>query len=130
MGTRCQNEPEVHEILQALRAASRIVAPALIHKEEAIVAPKDLIPYLGTGKHAGRTMVYRLLGDMQLSGEVSVALTSASFGESNVTVCQCVKGPPPGIRLPSASTPTALNFQTAPMRFRWPTRPAPTCLTA
>ena len=54
MGTRCQNEPEVHEILQALRAASRIVAPALIHKEEAIVAPKDLIPYLGTGKHAGR----------------------------------------------------------------------------
>ena len=24
MGTRCQNEPEVHQILQALRAASRI----------------------------------------------------------------------------------------------------------
>lgn len=54
MGTRCQNEPEVHQILQALRAASRIVAPALIHKEEAIVAPKDLIPYLGQGKHTGR----------------------------------------------------------------------------
>ncbi len=54
MGTRCQNEPEVHEILQALRAASRIVAPALIHKEEAIVAPKELIPYLGTGRHTGR----------------------------------------------------------------------------
>ena len=54
MGTRCQNEPEVHELLQALRAASRIVAPALIHKEEAIVAPKDLIPYLGQGKHSGR----------------------------------------------------------------------------
>ena len=54
MGTRCQNEPEVHEILQALRAASRIVAPALIHKAEAIVAPKDLIPYLGQGKHSGR----------------------------------------------------------------------------
>jgi amylosucrase len=54
MGTRCQNEPEVHQLLQALRAASRIVAPALIHKEEAIVAPKDLIPYLGQGKHTGR----------------------------------------------------------------------------
>ena len=49
MGTRCQYEPEVHMILQALRAASRIVAPALIHQEEAIVAPKDLIPYLGRG---------------------------------------------------------------------------------
>ncbi len=54
LGTRCQNEPEVHQLLQALRAASRIVAPALIHKEEAIVAPKDLIPYLGQGKHSGR----------------------------------------------------------------------------
>ena len=54
MGTRCQNEPEVHQLLQALRAASRIVAPALIHKEEAIVAPKDLIPYLGQGRHSGR----------------------------------------------------------------------------
>jgi amylosucrase len=54
MGTRCQNEPEVHELLQALRAAGRIVAPALIHKEEAIVAPKELIPYLGQGKHTGR----------------------------------------------------------------------------
>ena len=54
MGTRCQNEAEVHDILQALRAASRIAAAALIHKEEAIVAPKDLIPYLGTGEHTGR----------------------------------------------------------------------------
>jgi amylosucrase len=54
LGTRCQNEPEVHLILQALRAASRIVAPALIHKEEAIVAPRDLIAYLGQGRHTGR----------------------------------------------------------------------------
>lgn len=54
MGTRCQNEPEVHDILHALRAASRVAAPALIHKEEAIVSPKDLIPYLGSGTHAGK----------------------------------------------------------------------------
>ena len=54
MGTNCQNQPEVHQLLQALRAASRIVAPALIHKEEAIVAPRDLIPYLGQGKHTGK----------------------------------------------------------------------------
>lgn len=54
LGTRCQNEPEVHLILQALRAASRIVAPALIHKEEAIVSPRELIAYLGQGRHSGR----------------------------------------------------------------------------
>lgn len=54
MGTSCQNLPEVHELLQALRAATRMVAPAVIHKAEAIVAPKDLAPYLGTGKHTGK----------------------------------------------------------------------------
>jgi amylosucrase len=54
LGTRCQNEPEVHDILQALRAACRIAAPAVIHKEEAIVSPRDLVPYLGTGSHSGR----------------------------------------------------------------------------
>jgi amylosucrase len=54
LGTRCQNELEVHQILHAIRAASRIAAPALIHKEEAIVSPKDLIPYLGAGEHTGK----------------------------------------------------------------------------
>ncbi len=54
LGTRCQSEPEVHQILHALRAASRIAAAALIHKEEAIVSPQELIPYLGTGVHTGK----------------------------------------------------------------------------
>jgi amylosucrase len=54
MGSNCQNQPEVHQLLQALRAASRIVAPALIHKAEAIVAPRDLSAYLGQGRHTGR----------------------------------------------------------------------------
>ncbi|MFN0190355.1 MAG: alpha-amylase family protein [Aestuariivirga sp.] len=54
LGTNCQNQPEVHDILQGLRAATRIAAPAVIHKAEAIVAPRDLVPYLGQGSHAGR----------------------------------------------------------------------------
>ncbi len=54
MGTRCQSEPEVHMILQALRACSRIAAPAVIHLEEAIVSPQEMLPYLGRGKHDGR----------------------------------------------------------------------------
>jgi amylosucrase len=54
LGTNCQNQPEVHDLLQALRAATRIAAPALIHKAEAIVSPRDLVPYLGTGSHTGR----------------------------------------------------------------------------
>ena len=54
LGTRCQSEPEVHMILQALRACSRIAAPAVIHLEEAIVSPQEILPYLGRGKHDGR----------------------------------------------------------------------------
>ncbi len=54
MGTRCQSEPEVHMILQALRACCRIACPAVIHLEEAIVAPAEMLPYLGRGQHDGR----------------------------------------------------------------------------
>ncbi len=54
MGTRCQSEPEVHLILRALRAACRIACPAVIHLEEAIVAPAEMLPYLGRGEHDGR----------------------------------------------------------------------------
>ena len=54
MGTDCQNQPEVHAITQVLRAAARIVAPSLVFKAEAIVAPGQLVAYLGRGSHAGR----------------------------------------------------------------------------
>jgi amylosucrase len=54
MGTRCQSEPEVHMLLQALRAACRIVAPSVIHLEEAIVGPAEMLPYLGRGEHDGK----------------------------------------------------------------------------
>ena len=54
MGTRCQSEPEVHMILQALRACCRIACPAVLHLEEAIVAPAEMLPYLGRGRHDGK----------------------------------------------------------------------------
>ena len=53
-GTRCQSEPEVHMLLQALRACSRIASAAVIHLAEAIVAPAEMLPYLGRGRHDGR----------------------------------------------------------------------------
>ncbi len=54
LGTTCQNEPEVHAITRALRAALRAVAPGVLLKAEAIVGPRDLVPYLGTGHHHGK----------------------------------------------------------------------------
>jgi amylosucrase len=54
LGTNCQNQPEVHAITQALRTVARIAAPALAFKAEAIVGPRDLVQYLGQGRHSGR----------------------------------------------------------------------------
>jgi amylosucrase len=54
LGTRCQSEPEVHMLLQALRACSRIASAAVLHLEEAIVAPAEMLPYLGRGRHDGK----------------------------------------------------------------------------
>jgi amylosucrase len=54
MGTDCQNQPEVHELLQALRALMRIAAPGVAFKAEAIVSPNELVAYLGAGRHEGK----------------------------------------------------------------------------
>lgn len=54
LGTDCQNQPEVHDLLQALRACSKIATPAVAHKAEAIVSPGDLVHYFGTGRRYGK----------------------------------------------------------------------------
>ncbi|MFZ7091517.1 alpha-amylase family glycosyl hydrolase [Primorskyibacter sp. 2E233] len=54
MGTRCQSEPEVHVILRALRAVTRVVAASVLHLEEAIVGPSEMLTYFGRGEHDGR----------------------------------------------------------------------------
>jgi amylosucrase len=47
-GTNSMNQPEAHQILQALRAIVDIVAPGVLLKAEAIVPTKELPAYLGS----------------------------------------------------------------------------------
>ncbi|GAA3159180.1 alpha-amylase family protein [Blastococcus jejuensis] len=47
LGTACQNQPEGHSVLQLLHALTRLAAPGVVFKAEAIVSPEDLVPYLG-----------------------------------------------------------------------------------
>ena len=47
LGTSCMNQPEVHQLVQALHGLVKLAAPATVFKAEAIVAPDDLVPYLG-----------------------------------------------------------------------------------
>ncbi|MFC4452506.1 amylosucrase [Deinococcus sonorensis] len=71
LGTDSQNQPEVHVLTRALRAALRIVAPAVAFKAEAIVAPTQLIHYLGRGVHHGR------LSDLAYHNSLMVQLWSS-----------------------------------------------------
>ena len=71
LGTTSQNQPEVHALIQALRAVARIAAPALVMKAEAIVGPDDLLAYLGTGRHHGK------LSDLAYHNALMVHIWSA-----------------------------------------------------
>ena len=80
LGTSCQNQPEVHALTQALRALVRIACPAVIFKAEAIVAPSDLVHYLGRGVHHGKVsdLAYHnalmvLIWSMPAEGDVRLA---------------------------------------------------------
>ncbi len=51
-GTDCRNRPEVHTVLEALRAVTDICAPGVLLKAEAIVPVRDVGPYLDAGRRA------------------------------------------------------------------------------
>jgi len=46
MGTSCENLPEAHTILQGFNAITRVVAPSILFKSEAIVHPDEVIKYI------------------------------------------------------------------------------------
>ncbi|MEA4959199.1 MAG: alpha-amylase family protein [Anaerolineaceae bacterium] len=46
LGTSCENLPQAHLILQALNALTRVAAPTVLFKSEAIVHPDDVARYI------------------------------------------------------------------------------------
>jgi amylosucrase len=72
LGTSCQNQPEVHLLLAAIRAALRIATPAAAMKAEAIVAPRDLVPYLDECDLAYHNVLMVLLWSALASGRVGL----------------------------------------------------------
>lgn len=46
MGTMCENLPEAHQIIQAFNACTRVAAPGLVFKSEAIVHPDEVVKYI------------------------------------------------------------------------------------
>ncbi|GAA1919030.1 alpha-amylase family protein [Nocardioides lentus] len=102
MGTDCQNQPEVHQLVQALRATARLAAPAVLFKAEAIVGPRDLVAYLGDGAHVGRVsdlayhnslmvQVWSMLatGETRLARHALAALPPTPPGGTWITYVRC-----------------------------------------
>jgi len=71
LGTNCQNQPEVHLLVQAFRALTRVAAPGLVFKAEAIVAPEMLVQYLGAHDR------YRPECDLAYNNQLMVMLWSS-----------------------------------------------------
>ncbi|MEN4042728.1 MAG: alpha-amylase family glycosyl hydrolase [Anaerolineaceae bacterium] len=46
MGTSCENLPQAHMLIQAFNAVTRIAAPAMVFKSEAIVHPDEVVRYI------------------------------------------------------------------------------------
>jgi amylosucrase len=46
LGTNCESQPEAHQIIQAFNSITRIAAPAMLFKSEAIVHPDDVVSYI------------------------------------------------------------------------------------
>jgi len=54
LGTNCQNQEEAVLLLVAYKYLIHLVAPGVLFKSEAIVAPNDIIRYLGSGGYEGK----------------------------------------------------------------------------
>ena len=89
LGTACQNQPEVHAITQALHTVTRIAAPAVAFKAEAIVGPRDLVQYLGTGTHAGK------VSDLAYHNSLMVQTWSMLAARNVVLARQALSALPP-----------------------------------
>jgi amylosucrase len=53
MGTLSQNLPEAHNLIALFRMCLQVIAPGVVFLAEAIVAPKEIIKYFGTGPIKG-----------------------------------------------------------------------------
>lgn len=54
LGTTCQNLPEAHTILRLIKQCVQVAAPGMALLGEAIVAPKEIMKYFGTGSFTAR----------------------------------------------------------------------------
>jgi len=82
-GTTCQNLPQAHTLLRLIKQCVLVSAPGMALLGEAIVAPKDIMKYFGTGAFTAKEcdVAYNathmaLQWDMLASGDTKVMLAA------------------------------------------------------
>jgi len=94
-GTTCQNQPEVHCLLQALRALFEISCPGVLLKAEAIMPTQQLPPYFGLGDTQGP--------ECHLAYHSSLMAASwVALSEQNISLIESVLSQTPSVPLGSA----------------------------
>lgn len=102
IGTSCQNLREAHTILRLLKQCVQVAAPGAALLGEAIVAPKEIMKYFGTGSYTAKECDFAynathmaLQWDALASGDTKVMLAAQHeilrkpHGTSWITYTRC-----------------------------------------
>ncbi len=102
LGTTCQNLPKAHTILRLIKQCVQVAAPGTALLGEAIVAPKEIMKYFGTGEYTGRECDFAynatqmaLQWDALATGDIRVMLAAQyellqkPYGTTWITYTRC-----------------------------------------
>jgi len=101
-GTTCQNLPQAHTLIRLIKQCVEISAPGMALLGEAIVAPKEIMKYFGTGLYKARECDFAynathmaLQWDALATGDTRVMLAAQHeilqkpYGSSWITYTRC-----------------------------------------
>ena len=101
-GTTCQNLPKAHTLLRLLKQCVQVAAPGMALLGEAIVAPKEIMQYFGTGNYVAKECDFAynatqmaLQWDALATGDTRVMLAAQHellkkpYGTSWLTYTRC-----------------------------------------
>jgi amylosucrase len=102
LGTKCQNLPQAHTLLQLIKLCVQIATPGMALLGEAIVAPDEIMKYFGTDDKAAKECDYAynatqmaLQWDALATGDTKVMMSAQHillqkpFGTTWITYTRC-----------------------------------------
>jgi amylosucrase len=102
LGTSCQNLPQAHLLLRLIKQCVQVAAPGMALLGEAIVAPREIMKYFGTGLYTARECDFAynathmaLQWDALATGDTQVMLAAQHeilqkpYGTSWITYTRC-----------------------------------------